>query len=132
MSAGPKTILVMDDSPIVLDTVEAYLAAAGYAVLKAASLAELERHLAEQRPNLFVLDVQMPEVFGDDVGRVLRDVRAFGVPIVLFSGLDEAQLAERAERAELAGYVTKAAGLTKLLETVGRLLADGEGPGEAG
>jgi DNA-binding response OmpR family regulator len=119
-----KTILVMDDSTIVLETLDALLSAEGFDVRTAGTLDELERQRAACRPDLYVLDVQMPEAFGDDVGALLRDVRQVGVPILLFSSLNESVLARRTVDAGLAGYVPKAAGVPALLERIHAVLAD--------
>ena len=120
--ATRKTVLVMDDSPIVREALAAVLEASGFAVRTAATLDELEQHRAECLPDLYVLDVQMPEAFGDDVGALLRDVQSVGAPIVLFSSLDEHLLARRARDAGLSGYVSKSAGVPALLACIGRLL----------
>lgn len=121
---APKKVLVMDDSPLVLDTVSEVLQQSGYAVVTAENLSQLEQRCAGGAPDLFVLDVQMPEMFGDDVGQVLRDVRKMNVPIVLFSSLDEASLAERAREGGLDGWVSKSAGLAALVKCVESLLGD--------
>jgi DNA-binding response OmpR family regulator len=120
-----KTILVMDDSALVLDAVGEALEANGFAVMKAANLADLERHCEGPAPDLFVLDVQMPEIFGDDVGQVLRGVRAMRVPIILFSNMPESVLADRARDASLDGYVSKTAGVDALVDRVASLIAAG-------
>jgi DNA-binding response OmpR family regulator len=124
MNISRKTVLVMDDSAIVRDTLAMMLEASGFAVRTAATLDELEQHRAECMPDLYVLDVQMPEAFGDDVGQLLRDVQRVGVPILLFSSLEEHLLARRANEAGLSGYVSKSAGVPALLARIGRLLGD--------
>jgi DNA-binding response OmpR family regulator len=102
--------------------VRAVLEDAGYAVLTAANLTELEAARARSAPDLFVLDVQMPEAFGDDVGQILRNVRRVDVPILLFSALEEPALRDRATDAELDGYVSKSAGIAALLARVQEIL----------
>jgi DNA-binding response OmpR family regulator len=117
-----KTIVVLDDSRIVLETLDAALTARNFVVLTAENLSELEHALASGRPDLFILDVQMPEAFGDDVGQILRVVRRFEAPILLFSALDDASLAERSSQAGLDGYVSKNSGIGPLLERVAQLM----------
>jgi CheY-like chemotaxis protein len=124
MPVAKKLVLVMDDSAIVRDTLGAVLEASGYDVRTAATLDELEEHRAACVPDLYVLDVQMPEAFGDDVGALLRDVQQVGVPIVLFSSLGRQALAQRAGEAGLSGYVSKSDGVGALLVQIGRLLED--------
>lgn len=119
----PKTILALDDSEIVLDVIRFELESAGYAVATALDVAELEAQLGRVRPSLVVLDVQMPEAFGDDVARVLQAVHELTVPILLFSSLDAADLARRASAAGLAGYVSKDDGVEALVARIATLLA---------
>ena len=118
----------MDDSEIVLETLRAVFEHAGFVVHTAMNIAELETHLAAVRPDLVVLDVQMPEVYGYDVGLVLKQVRKLSVPIILFSSLEDAVLAERVEEAALDGYVSKNGGAGVLLERVTAMLAESGGP----
>ena len=120
--AAPKRVLILDDSPIMLEAVEQALLSAGYRALPAADLAGLERCLME-RPDLLIIDVNMPEAYGDDVGAMLREMRGMSVPILLFSGLEEAELAARAAEGGFDGYVVKDAGMKPLLDKVRALLA---------
>ena len=112
--AAPKRVLILDDSPIVLEAVEQALLSAGYQALPAADLAGLERCLLE-RPDLLRIDVNMPEAFGDDVGAMLREMRGMSVPILLFSGLEEAA---RAAEGGFDGYIRKDAGIGALVDNV--------------
>ena len=120
--AGGKTIVVMDDSALVLDTLRIVLEAQGFVVRTATTLGELEERLGETAPDMFILDVQMPEMFGEDVAQVLREVRDFHVPILLFSSVDEAALAQRARLAGVE-HLAKQAGTRALVERVQTMLA---------
>lgn len=122
MTAPRARIVLLDDSEIVLAAAKATLEARGFAVQAAMSLEQLDRAIADAPPDLFVLDVQMPEMFGDDVAQVLREVRRLDVPIVLFSDIDEGALAERAREAGVQAWVPKRAGLVKLVGRVEELL----------
>jgi DNA-binding response OmpR family regulator len=126
--SAQKTILVMDDSVIVLETLKAVFEANGYTVRTAENLTELEAARAGGEPDLFVLDVQMPEAFGDDVAQVLRDVRSVKRPIFLFSSLEETVLAARAAEAQVDGWVSKSAGVLALLARVRSALEAGAKP----
>jgi DNA-binding response OmpR family regulator len=119
-SRGP--IVLMDDSEIGLTAAEAVLRERGFDVRGASNLEQLERAIRGVQPSLVVLDVQMPEMFGDDVAKVMRKVRQMSVPIVLFSDLEEPVLAERGREAGVQGWVPKRAGLSGLVEHVERLL----------
>ena len=120
MSKG--IIVVMDDSEIVLGAAKATLEHLGYLVRPAANLEQLEGAIQGLRPALFVLDVQMPEMFGDDVAQVLREIRQMNVPIVLFSDIDEAALAQRGRESGVQAWIPKRAGLPALIAQIEALL----------
>jgi DNA-binding response OmpR family regulator len=123
VSADAQCIVVMDDSEVVLHALRAFLQSRGYAVRPAANLTELEEALGKGRPDLFVLDVHMPEMFGDDVAQVLREVRSMNVPVILFSDIDEAALQQRRREAGVAACVTKRDGMGALLSQIEVLLS---------
>ena len=116
-----KTILIMDDSPLVLEMARAALEEAGFAVLAAADLAAFE---VERRkgPDLVLLDVQMPQILGDKVGNVLRTLRGVKVPILLFSNLGNTELQLRAREAGVDGFISKRAGVSELVARVRAVL----------
>ena len=121
--AEAKTVMVMDDSELVLDALRDVLESKGFQVRTAATLGELETQLADASPDIFVLDVQMPEMFGEDVAQVLRDVRSYRVPILLYSSVEESSLAERAKDAGVE-YVQKQTGTGALIARIQSILSE--------
>lgn len=124
MMDARKTILVIDDSWLILEMVETALAAEGFDVLAAKDLGELDRKRAQHRADLVILDVQMPEAFGDELGEMLREVRNENAPMLLFSSLADEELDRRARDARLAGWVSKRQGMRVLIERVKALLGE--------
>jgi DNA-binding response OmpR family regulator len=115
-------ILVVDDSVLMLDIVRNALELAGYETATANNMAELE----QQNPatfDLILMDVQMPELYGDDVASVLRHARGARARIILFSNLPPDELAQRASEAGLDGYMSKQQGVEALVSRVRELLA---------
>jgi DNA-binding response OmpR family regulator len=110
-----KGILVFDDSPFALALTRAALENAGFRVAIAADLSSFERLRATFDPDLILVDVQMPEAFGDDIAAMLRRWHGVQVPIVLVSNLDQSELARRAQRAHASGYICKGAGMSELV-----------------
>lgn len=123
MSDERKNVLILDDSDVVLDIARKYLQDAGYFVSTALTLAEFDRHVAARAPDLILLDVQMPELEGDDLGKTLRSERGVSAPILLFSTLEDEELRTRAAAAGLNGYVSKNAGLEVLVAEVHAILS---------
>jgi DNA-binding response OmpR family regulator len=117
-----KSILVLDDSPVVLGIVHDALQEAGFDVVITSDLRAFERQIAAVTPDLILIDVNMPEAFGDDVGAVLRGARRLTVPIWLFSNLDDAILEARSRDAGLDGFISKRAGVNVLIERVHGIL----------
>jgi two-component system alkaline phosphatase synthesis response regulator PhoP/two-component system response regulator VicR len=68
----PQTILVVDDEPQIARLVELNLARAGYAVRLASDGAEALVKIAEERPDLVVLDVMMPRLDGFETLRRIK------------------------------------------------------------
>jgi len=119
-----KKILIVDDSPMMLELAHDALESAGYQSLATSDLGEMGRLLESEQPDLILLDVQMPEAYGDDVANVLRGLRNVTVPVLLFSILDEKELADRAKAAQVDGYIYKGAGLTEMVRRVKALLGE--------
>ena len=118
-----KKIVILDDSPVILAMAKDTLECAGFEVVATGNLAEFEAAQRDARaPDLVLIDVNMPEAFGDDVAMVLRHVRDVRVPIYLFSSLDEEELARRAREAEIDGYLQKRSGLEGVVERVCAIL----------
>ena len=116
-----KRVLVVDDSPVILAAAKYALERAGFAVETRTTVDELSAGGTDGFV-LILIDVQMPELFGDDVAAVLRHERAVHVPIYLYSTLDEVELAQRAADAHVDGYISKRGGTEHLVAEVRRIL----------
>ncbi len=117
---SPK-VLVVDDSVLMLDLVRDALGGAGFHIATANNLEELEQRDPGSF-DLILMDVQMPELYGDDVAAILRHVRGAASKIVLFSNLPPEELATRASEAGLDGYFSKREGMDALITHVRGLL----------
>ena len=120
----PVDALVVDDNEDTLELSTRALRRAGISVTGARNLEELDECLAVIRPRLILMDVQMPELFGDDVASVLRHVRGVKAKILLYSSLDAAELAQRAREAGIDGAISKSDGIAHMIEEVRRRLTD--------
>jgi len=117
-----KRILLVDDSEIFLEAARVALSEAGYEVMCASSLAQLVELRKRGLSDLVLMDVQMPEAFGDDVALSLREAYGISAPIYLLSSLDESDLAERVEWARVEGFISKEVGLEGLVDRVRSIL----------
>ncbi len=84
-----ETILVVDDEPKIVKLARDYLERAGYRVVTAAEGTTALAQARHARPDLVVLDLNLPGMDGLDVCRALR--RASDVPIIMLTArTDEA------------------------------------------
>jgi len=116
-----KRILIVDDSPLILAASKHALVEAGFAVETRTGVEDLGSKGFEGF-DLILMDVQMPELFGDDVASVLKLDRAVGTPIYLFSTLPAEELKQRATEARVDGFITKGDGVEHLVAEVQRIL----------
>lgn len=111
-------VLVIDDSPMTVKLLSQALAGAGLEVDTATDLAALDARLAEHTYTLVLVDVNMPEMYGDDVVEFLRLQRQIKARLFLYSDLPEDELSEKAAKAGADGYIAKSYGLEAAVEKI--------------
>ena len=126
MAGRRKSILLLEDSELIRAAVTARLEQEGYGVTAVESITQLEMTTDPRVFDLILLDVEVAELFGDDVGMVLRRVRGVKVPIWLYSSRPDDELAERVRDAGIDGFISKTAGLDALVEKVAAILPHDE------
>ncbi len=89
------TVLVIDDSATIRKLVDRHLSAVGYRVVLAASAEEGLQLAAEVKPDLILLDHQLPGTTGYNVATQLSDMEALRrIPVVISSTLRKKAYAE--------------------------------------
>jgi len=127
-----KRILLMDDSEIFLEVIGRALKQAGYEVIIANDLASFQKVREKEAEDLVLdlvlMDVQMPEAFGDDIAMTLRFAHDVVTPIYLLSSLSDHELHERANEAQIDGFISKNIGVERIIEKVRRILEPADPP----
>lgn len=118
-----KRVFLMDDSAFALDLVRTALHEDGIAVTCSRDLADLGR-LKGAEFDLVLMDVDMPEAFGDDVTSWLL-TEGLNAPVYLLSSIPEEQLAIRAAECGARGFISKRIGIEAVIVRVHELLATG-------
>jgi two-component system cell cycle response regulator DivK len=103
-----KTILVADDNPVSRELVVDILENTGYRILEARDGREALDVVARDRPDLVLLDIQMPHADGYAVVSAIRsDPRLSPVRVVAVTAFAMDSDREKARQAGFDGFVTK-------------------------
>jgi DNA-binding response OmpR family regulator len=130
-SSGPRLrILVVDDEPAMVGAVSALVGSAGHQVVTAYDGDTALRRLAEEQPDLILLDLAMPGRDGVDVCREVR--RTSDVPIIVLTGEADEQAKVEALDAGADDYVTKPFGRQELLARIRAVIRRGAAGGADG
>lgn len=116
----PKTILVVDDKANIRNLVREYLEAENFRVVTAADGREALYAARQEKPDLILLDIMMPEMSGYDFLKTYRKERE--TPIILLTArLDET---DKVLGLELGAddYVTKPFGMKELVARIHAVL----------
>jgi PAS domain S-box-containing protein len=110
--------LVVDDDPVLRDSLAMLFKSRGYRVVCAASGVEAMAHLADHPPPSFiVLDLGMPVMDGAELGAALkRDAKLSAVPVFVVSGADG--LADKAAALGATGWFAKPVPSAALLDAI--------------
>jgi DNA-binding response OmpR family regulator len=112
-----RCILVADDELAITSLIAAMLTHTGYQVVQAHGGVEAISLARQERPDLILLDVMMPDLDGRDTIRVLKlDPALRDVPVILFSSADEADVHWREAGAD--GFLQKPFSIRALPEFV--------------
>jgi DNA-binding response OmpR family regulator len=124
-----RTILVVDDEPVLRETLAEALDADGFRVVTAADGREALSRFREHQPDLVVLDLMLPELSGIEVCRIIR--AESGVPIVMLTA--KTSELDKVVGLELGAddYVTKPFSLRELSARIRALLRRTEQLAEA-
>jgi len=102
------TVLVVDDEPIVRDVAVRYLQREGFETDVADSSVEALKLIDERRPDLILMDLQLPGMDGLTLTRKLKAMPATAkVPIVAVTAHAMIGVRESALEAGCAGYISK-------------------------
>ena len=129
-----RRVLIVDDTPATVDLVSFVLNAAGFAVQSATDVASLTPQLPLFKPNLILMDIQMPGMDGLEMTRRLKaEPETRHIPVIAFTAYamsgDEAKM----RAAGCDGYIAKpfdvatfAATVRSYLRSCGCTAAEGE------
>lgn len=118
-----KAIMVVDDELGILTLVEIILKRHGLSVIKARDAYEALDYLETRTPDLFVLDLMMPDIDGIELCRRIRQRSATADrPIIILSARHDAHSVERGIAAGADVYIPKTMLHSDLIPQINALL----------
>ena len=118
-----SVILIVEDNEKNLKLVRDVLQVKGYATLEAGSAEDGIRLAMEHKPDLILMDIQLPGMNGIEALRLLRDDAATSrIPVVAVTASVMQQDRKQITEAGFDAYVGKPISIREFLDTVRRML----------
>lgn len=112
---SPARLLIVDDDPVVRETIRDSVEHLGYAAREAGSADEALERIQQEPPDLVLLDVRMPGITGIDLCRQLKaDRQTRLIPVVLLTAQGELDARVAGLEAGADDYFTKPVHLREL------------------
>ena len=116
-------ILVAEDEPMLLKTIELKLKKEGYEVITTHDGREAIAKIEEQSPDLVISDIMMPYASGLEITALLKQKMEKPIPIIILSAMEQEKVVMEAFELGADDYITKPFSLNELSIRVKRLMA---------
>jgi CheY-like chemotaxis protein len=119
----PASILIVDDYVDALEAWRLFLRAAGFEVHTAADGVTALAEAVARRPDLIVMDLELPKMSGLDVAKALRqreDTR--DIPLIVATGYSHAQALAQSQDVRVDAVIVKPCDPDQLVSEIRRLL----------
>jgi two-component system, OmpR family, phosphate regulon response regulator PhoB len=114
-----RTVLVVEDDPSIRKLLTLTLKRDGYDSREATSVSSALDAVRQQKPDLVLLDVNLPGGTGFDVLRLLRETHSGDeLPVIILSALSQENNVVRGLQLGAQDYLTKPFGLNELSQRV--------------
>lgn len=122
-----KKILIVEDNELNLKLFRDLLGAHGYETYETKEGLEAMPLTQKIKPDLILMDIQLPEISGLDVTRRIKaDPSIAGIPIIAVTAFAMKDDEEKILRAGCQAYISKPISIGSFLNTVRRFLGEAE------
>ena len=120
-----KKILIVEDNVLNMKLFNDLLDAQGYLTLQTGDGVEALKIAREHRPDLILMDIQLPEISGLEVTKWLKeDDELRSIPVIAITAFAMKGDEEKIRSVGCEGYIAKPISVVTFLHTVARFLAD--------
>lgn len=121
----PKTVLIVEDNDLNMKLFNDLLQANGYATLQTKDGREALALARSHRPDLILMDIQLPEISGLEITKMLKDdAELKAIPVIAVTAFAMKGDEERIRQGGCEAYISKPISVTKFLETVRSYLGE--------
>jgi len=121
--AGAKTVLIVEDNELNMKLFHDLLDAHGYKTLQTRDGMEALEIARNNRPDLILMDIQLPEVSGLEVTKWLKeDDELASIPVIAVTAFAMKGDEEKIREGGCEAYIAKHISVGQFLETVRRFL----------
>lgn len=118
-----KTILIVEDNELNMKLFNDLLQANGYTTLQTKDGREALRLTREYRPDLILMDIQLPEISGLEITRILKeDPEVSAIPVVAVTAFAMKGDEQKIREGGCEGYIAKPISVAGFLKTVAKFL----------
>jgi two-component system cell cycle response regulator DivK len=119
-----KTVLIVEDNELNLKLFNDLLEARGYNILQTREGLEALRIAREHKPDLILMDIQLPEVSGLEVTKWLKeDDELKSIPVIAVTAFAMKGDEEKIREGGCEAYIAKPISISSFLATVEKFLA---------
>jgi two-component system cell cycle response regulator DivK len=123
MDAMTKKVLIVEDNELNMKLFHDLLDAHGYETLQTRDGIEALEIARKNRPDLILMDIQLPEVSGLEVTKWIKeDDNLRSIPVVAVTAFAMKGDEEKIREGGCEAYISKPISVTQFLETVQRFL----------
>ena len=116
-------ILVAEDEPMLLKTIELKLKKEGYEVITTIDGREAVAKIETEDPDMVITDIMMPYVSGLEIVAIVRKKTGKKIPIIMLSAMEQEKVVMEAFELGADDYITKPFSLNELAIRVKRLMS---------
>ena len=127
MTEDQKTVIVVEDEPDAAELFAEMMRVSGFRVLKTYSSTPAISMIAQEKPDVVILDIMMPDISGLEVLRFMRrEQQLMDIPVIVVSAKSMPSDIQEGLEAGATIYLTKPVGYLDLKKAVEKVMQGSE------